>query len=251
MKIKLWGLLAGGLVTGCFAEESENSAQWESIFNGKDLTGWTPKFKGHELGENAKDTFRVEEGVLKVAYDNYEEWGSLFGHLFFEEELSHYKLRLEYRFVGKQVEGGPGWANRNNGVMIHGQSAASMKKEQDFPASIEVQLLGGLDDGKERPTANVCTPQTHIFLNDKVDKKHCINSSSKTFNGDEWVTLEIEVRGSEKIIHRINGEEVFVYEYPQLNDGTLLEKGSISLQAESSPTEFRKIELMRLKKVEE
>ena len=149
------------------------------------------------------------------------------------------------------MEGGPGWANRNNGVMIHGQSAVSMKKEQDFPTSIEVQLLGGLDDGKERPTANVCTPQTHIFLNDKVDKKHCINSSSKTFNGDEWVTLEIEVRGSEKIIHRINGEEVFVYEYPQLNDGTLLEKGSISLQAESSPTEFRKIELMRLKKVEE
>jgi len=228
------------------AEESAEAPKWESIFNGKDLTGWTPKFKGYELGENAKDTFRVEDGLLKVSYENYEEWGGLFGHLFYEEELSHYKLRVEYRFVGEQVNGGPGWATSNNGVMMHGQSAESMKKDQDFPASIEVQLLGGLEEGSERPTGNVCTPQTQIFFKEKVDKRHCIKSNSKTFHSDQWVTLELEVHGSEKVIHRINGEVVFEYEYPQLDDGTLLEKGTISLQAESSPTEFRKIELMRL-----
>ena len=223
--------------------------EWTSLFNGKDLTGWTPKFKGHELGENTKNTFRVEDGLLKVSYQNYEKWGDLFGHLFYEREFSHYKLRVEYRFVGEQVAEGPGWALRNNGVMIHGQSAESMKKDQDFPTSIEVQLLGG-DGEKERPTANVCTPGTQIFLKGKVDKRHCIQSSSKTFAGDQWVTLEIEAHGSEKIIHRVNGEVVFEYQYPQKDDGTLLEGGTISLQAESAPIEFRKIELLELPKPE-
>lgn len=224
---------------------AEVRQEWQSLFNGEDLTGWTPKFMGFDLGENPKNTFRVEDGILKVSYDEYEEWGNLFGHLFYESELSHYKLRVEYRFTGDQVAKGPGWAWRNNGVMIHGQSAVSMKKDQDFPNSIEVQLLGG-DGKKERPTANVCTPGTQIFFQDKVDTRHCINSSSQTFHGDQWVTLEIEVHGGEKLIHRVNGKVVFEYQYPQLDDGTLLESGTISLQAESSPTEFRKIELLDL-----
>lgn len=229
------------------AENQQKTEEWKSLFNGNDLTGWTPKFKGHELGVNAKNTFRVEDGLLKVSYDEYEEWGSLFGHLFYEHELSHYKLRVEYRFVGEQVAKGPGWAWRNNGIMIHGQTAKSMKKDQDFPTSIEVQLLGG-DGEKKRPNANVCTPGTQIFFKDKVDERHCINSQSKTFHGDQWVTVEIEAHGSEKIIHRVNGEVVFEYQYPQKDDGTLLEGGTISLQAESAPIEFRKIELLELPK---
>lgn len=223
------------------------SGEWQSLFNGKDLTGWTPKFKGHDLGVNAKNTFRVEDGLLKVSYENYEEWGSLFGHLFYERELSHYKLRVEYRFVGEQVSVGPAWAWRNNGVMIHGQAAESMTKDQDFPASIEVQMLGG-DGEKKRSNGNVCTPETQIFFKGKVDTRHCIKSDSKTFHGDQWVTLEIEAHGSEKIIHRVNGEVVLEYEFPQKDDGSLLEGGTISLQAESAPIEFRKIELLELPK---
>lgn len=222
-----------------------NAGKWTSLFNGKDLTGWTPKFRGEELGVNYKNTFRVEDGVLKVSYEDYDQWEDNFGHLFFEKEYSHYILRLEYRFVGEQAAKAPAWAWRNNGVMLHGQSAASMKKDQSFPRSIEVQLLGG--NGKQdRPTANVCTPETQIVMNGAVKKDHCIESSSETFVGDEWITLELEVLGSTHIIHRINGEVVFEYQYPQLDDGTLLSGGSISLQAESAPTEFRKIEIMEL-----
>ena len=231
------------------AEGEEGDQEWKSLFNGQDLKGWQPKFKGSELGVNVKDTFRVEDGLLKVSYENYEKWDSLFGHLFYEHELSHYKLRVEYRFVGEQVAGGPSWAWRNNGVMIHGQSAESMEKDQDFPTSIEVQLLGG-DGEKERSNANVCTPNTQIFFEQKVDKRHCISSQSKTFHGDQWVLLEIEAHGSEKIIHRVNGEVVFEYQYPQKDDGTLLEGGTISLQAESAPIEFRKIELLELPQFE-
>jgi len=254
-------LISGAmLLASCNAKEGDaakeddskkaDSGEWIQLFNGKDLTGWTPKFMGHDLGVNFKDTFLVKDGLLTVSYDNYEKWQNNFGHLFYKSEFSHYILRCEYRFTGDQVKGGPGWAFRNNGLMIHGQTAASMKKGQDFPNSIEVQLLGGKPGGKEkRPTLNLCTPGTHVFFNGKLDKRHCINTpDGPTFHGDQWVTVEIEVRGSEVIRHKVGGKTVLEYKMPQLNDGTVLEKGTISIQAESHPTQFRKIEVKVLKK---
>lgn len=247
------------MLTACNAKEGEaakkdeakkmDSGEWIQLFNGKDLTGWTPKFKGHDLGVNFNDTFLVKDGVLKVSYDKYGKWNNDFGHLFYKDEFSHYILRAEYRFVGKQVEGGPKWALRNNGFMIHGQSAESMKKDQNFPDSIEVQLLGGAPDSKDaRPTLSICTPGTHIVMDGKLIKPHVIHSQGPTFHGDEWVTVEIEVRGSKVIRHKTGGKVILEYNKPQLNDGTLLEKGTISIQAESHPTEFRKIELKVLEK---
>ena len=233
--------------------EKKGEGKWISLFNGKDLTGWTPKFRGEKLGVNHKNTFRVVDGLLTVSYDQWDDFGAKFGHLFYKDSFSHYRLRAEYRFIGKQVNGGPGWALRNNGLMLHGQDPATMGLGQDFPNSIEVQLLGG-GEGGERSTANLCTPGTHVFYKDprkegdvwKLDKRHCISSQSKTFRGDQWVVCEVEVKGSEYFKHYINGELVMHYEKPQLNDGTLLEKGTISIQAESHPTQFRKIEILVL-----
>lgn len=224
---------------------------WISLFNGKDLTGWTPKICGHKLGENYKNTFRVVDGLLTVSYDQYEQWDDKFGHLFFEKSYSKYRLRVEYRFIGNQVKGGPAWALRNNGIMCHGQSPESMKLDQKFPDSIEVQLLGGGESG-ERSTANLCTPGTHVFYRDpktpdaefRLAKQHCISSQSDTFRGDQWVTCEVEVQGSEYFKHYINGKLVMEYRKPQLDDGTLLERGTISLQSESHPTQFRKVEIL-------
>lgn len=238
--------------------KAKEKEKWIQLFNGKDMKGWTPKFAGHELGENYNDTFRVEDGILKVCYDKYTKFGNKFGHLFYEKEFSNYRLRVEYRFVGKQVPGGPGWAFRNNGIMIHGQSAKSMEKNQNFPASIEVQLLGGKGTGK-RTTGNLCTPGTHVVMDGKLIKRHVINSSSKTYHGDQWVTVEVEARGN-TIKHIIEGKTVLTYTDPQLdeNDGSakklikagakkMLTGGTISIQAESHPAEFRKIELLELK----
>ena len=169
--------------------------QWTSLFNGKDLTGWTPKIKGSALGENYLDTFRVEDGVIKVCYDRYKKFNGEFGHLFYKHPFSTYKLRVEYRFVGDQVPGGPGWAFRNSGAMIHCQPPESMGKDQEFPVSIEVQFLGGSGRGK-RPTGNVCTPGTHIVMDGKLITQHCNESKSKTYDGDQWVTVEAEVHGN-------------------------------------------------------
>jgi len=243
------------------AQEKKADNDWVSLFNGKDLDGWTPKIVGQEPGDNYLDTFRVEKGVIKVSYDKYKQFDGKFGHLFYKDKFSHYDLRLEYRFVGDQVKAGPGWALRNSGVMFHCQSPQSMHKDQDFPVSIEYQFLGG--NGKDtRTTGNMCSPGTNIVLDGKLITQHCMNSKSKTFHGDEWVTAELQVRGSGKIKHLINGEVVMEYEQPQLdpkdkdaavlikaaNGKVLLEEGYIALQAESHPCEFRKIEIRVLKK---
>ncbi len=244
------------------AEEKSADENWIQLFNGKDLNSWQIKFSGYELGYNFNNTFRVEDGLLRVRYDEWDEWGSQFGHIFYKGQFSHYKLRVEYRFVDEQVKGGPGWAFRNNGLMLHGQSAESMELDQDFPVSIEVQLLGGIK-GKEnydpRHTMNLCTPGTNVVMNEKLIEQHCINSKSETFYGDEWVSVEVEVHGGEIIRHFIDGVEVMHYEKPQYdprdescaklipeNGDLIITKGTISLQAESAPTDFRKVELLVL-----
>jgi hypothetical protein len=230
---------------------------WIALFNGRDLTGWTPKIKGYDLGVNFGDTFRVEDGVLKVVYDQYSRFDNKFGHLFYKDKFSHYRLRVEYRFIGEQCPGGPSWATRNSGVMLHCQSPESMARDQDFPVSIEVQLLGGLGRGP-RSTANLCTPGTHVVMDGQLIKRHCTNSRSKTFDGDQWVTVEVEVRGDRTIRHFVNGEEVLAYEQPQLDDSDpnarplirgdmrLIREGYIALQSESHPVEFRRVELLPL-----
>ena len=235
------------------------------IFNGKDLTGWTPKFAGVPLGENYKDTFVIDDGVLRVTYDNYETFDGRFGHLFYDKPFSHYILRLDYRFTEGHCKGAPGYTWINSGVMLHSQSAESMSFDQQFPSSIEAQLLG-LPEGnnRKRTTANVCTPGTLVVYNGKTDRRHCINSSSQTFHGDQWVALEMEVRGHGVMVFRVNGEEVFKLEQPQLDandkrDGfaakkliearggeTKLSSGYIALQAEGAAVEFRNIRIKKL-----
>lgn len=245
------------MMTACGQKNAES--EWVSLFNGKDLAGWTPKITGYEAGDNFGNTFRVEDGLLKVRYDQYDQFDGRFGHLFYQDELSHYKLRVEYRFVGDQCPGGEGWAYRNSGIMVHGQRPETMMFDQDFPTSVEVQLLGS-DSLVERTNMNVCTPGTNIVMNGDLRLEHCINSTSGLFFGDDWVTAEIEVRGNEVIYHVINGDTVLHYNHPQLDerDATyarlielnggdkMLHKGTISLQSESHPVDFRKVELLIL-----
>lgn len=231
---------------------------WIQLFNGRDLTGWTPKIRGYAAGDNFGRTFRVENGVLKVSYDAYDEFGDRFGHLFYNKPFSRYVLAAEYRFVGQQAKGGRDWAYKNSGLMIHGQPVATMGKDQDFPISLEVQLLGGRETG-ERPTGNLCTPGTNVWMNGTLVTEHCIDAKAPTFRGEEWVRVEVEVHGHGRIVHRVNGQPVIEYEKPEIGggvvsgfdpavkqDGKPLSEGSISLQSESHPIEFRKVELLDL-----
>ncbi len=236
-------LIAIMTLAGCSGSKKEN---WVSIFNGQDLDGWDIKIRGFELNENFGNTFFVEDGLLKVSYDEYETFDNRFGHIFYNQPFSHYKLRLEYRFVGEQVAGGAGWALRNNGIMFHSQSAESMELNQNFPVSIEAQLLGGTGEG-ERATGSVCTPGTNIEVDGKRITTHCIDSNGPTFHGDQWVKFELVVYGDSLVHHIVQGDTIFTYGNLRLEDSGLpLKEGYIALQAESHPTEFRNIEILDL-----
>jgi hypothetical protein len=228
---------------------------WVPLFNGRDLAGWTPKITGLPLGEDPLRTFRVADGAIQVRYDGYDAFGGRFGHLFWRTPYSHYVLRMEVRFVGEQAKDGPGWAWRNSGVMIHGQSAESMAVGQEFPVSAEVQFLGGPEDG-ERTTGNLCTPGTNVVMGGELVTRHCTDSTSPTYRGDGWVRMEVEVHGDGEVVHRVEGKEVMRYSAVQ-SDPTdadarriygekpvVIGKGTVSLQAESHPVDFRKVEIM-------
>lgn len=239
-----------------FAQDSPN--EWISLFNGKNLDGWKIKITGYELNDNYKNTFRVKDGILKMSYDEYDKFNGEFGHIFYKDKFSHYKIRVEYRFTGKQTEGGPEWALLNSGIMIHCQSPESMGKDQNFPVSVEAQILG--DDGSgTRTTGNVCTPGTNVVMNDELLTEHCILTSTKVCPPDKWVTMEAEVYGDSLIRHIVDGMVVSEYEKPQLdeddpdgkklivNGKKILNEGYIALQAETHPVEFRKVEILILK----
>jgi hypothetical protein len=253
--------VALGVALALSAQEApaqEQDGEWIHLFNGHDISDWIVKIAGHEVGENYANTFRVEDGVLKAAYDEYASFDMRFGHIYYREPFSDYHLVIEYRFTGDWMADVPEWARRNSGVMLHAQDPRSMPKDQDFPISVEMQFLGGFGDGQPRATGNMCSPGTEVSMNGRQVSAHCVNSTSQTYDGDQWVRAEAIVRG-DSITHIINGDTVLGYTSPRIGggvvngfdpavkvDGTALRSGYIALQGEGHPVEFRKVELRRL-----
>jgi hypothetical protein len=253
------------LAAGAVRAQQPVENGWQPLFNGKDLSGWDIKISGHALNDNYKNTFRVEDGMIRISYDEYQRFDDKYGHMYYQQPYSHYKLRYEYRFTGNQTPGGASWNVRNSGIMYHSQPANSLALKQDFPVSLEVQLLGGLGKGS-RTTGNLCTPGTIVHVDGKLNPNHCINSHSQTYEGDQWVRAEIVVLGDSVIHHLIEGDTVFTFQKPRIGEvywaegkkdayyddwlaknGLALKEGYIALQAESHPIDFRNIRILDLK----
>ena len=249
--------MLGGCGNRAAKQQTEEGNKWIERFNGENREGWTIKITGYPVGENFGKTFRVEDGLRKVRYDQYDEFGGRFGHIYTDQTFSDYILRLEYRFVGEQPPGGPGWAYRNNGDMLHCPSPENMHPDQTFPVSIEAQILGG-NGTDERTTGNVCTPGTEIDIDGKPYTDHCYNSHSKTYHGDQWVTMDIVVWGDSIVHHIIEGDTVLTYTNLRIGGGGVdpdpgiapvpLKEGHIALQAESAPIDFRKVDIVELER---
>ncbi len=264
-------LFCGLLLLNCNKQKPTDQNQetkaeeWIQLFNGKDLTGWKSKISGHELGENFNNNFKVENGILKADYSEYDTFRSNFGHLFYEKPFSHYRLKIEYRILGDQLIGGPSWARQNSGVMLHSQSPESMELNQNFPISIEMQFLSAIDS-LDRRDGNLASPGTHVNYNDSLWTNHMLYASDPAPANGEWVSVEAVVLGDSIIHHIVEGDTVLTYTQPQIggweqedeigwvedktwvteNKGMPLKEGYIALQAESHPVEFRKVELMDL-----
>lgn len=240
-------------------KQLNTNAEWMPLFNGKDIDDWIVKIHHYEAGDNFGNTFRVEDSIIKVRYDKYNDFNDQFGHLYYKQPFSYYHLKFDYRFVGKWCSTAPEYTILNSGVMFHSEDPRAMPKEQDWPISIEMQLLAGLNDGKARPTGNMCSPGTHVVYKGKLETQHCIESSSKTYVGEQWVHGELIVLGDSLITHIINGDTVLQYSKPQIGgsvvnnynpaiklDGKLLSSGYIALQSEGQPVDFKNIFIRNL-----
>ncbi|MBM1105201.1 DUF1080 domain-containing protein [Aurantibacter crassamenti] len=246
---------------GFSQELKQDQDGWKSMFNGENLDGWTTKIQHYDVGDNYGDTFRAEDNMIKVRYDKYEgDFNDRYGHLYFDQPYSYFHLSLEYRIVGELHPGSASYTIKNSGLMFHSQDPRTMLKEQDWPISVEMQFLAGVEEGVERPTGNMCSPGTDIVYEGKIDERHCVPSSSKTYFGDQWVKAELIVYGDSLVKHIINGNEVLRYTKPQIGggvanrydpeikiDGKLLSEGFIALQSESQPIDFKNIKIKDLK----
>jgi len=239
-----------------FSDSTLKKEKWVKLFNGKDLKGWAMKISSYPLGENFGNTFRVENGILSVRYDQYgDNFDNRFGALHYDKPFTNYRLKVEYRFVGETAPGAPSWGYRDSGVQFHGQPPKTIGLKQNFPICLEYNLHGG-NGTDERPVGEICANGMFVDVNGKKNESYCTSPIVKrTFHGDQWVTLEIDVRDG-KIKHFVNGEEIMSYENPRYNPEHEIGKtfivggddkvksGYISLQSNSHPIDFRKVELM-------
>lgn len=230
--------------------------EWISIFNGKDLRGWTWKINGYPLGENFGNTFRVQKGLLSIRYDGYgPDLNNRFGTLYYNKRLSNYRLKVEYRFVGETAPGAPDWGYRDSGIQFHGQPPETQKLDQPFPICLEYNFHGG-NGIDERPSGALCAYGMFVEVNGERNETTCIPATiARTFHGDQWVTAEIDVKNGQ-ITHYVNGVEILHYANPTYDPKNetaqkLIEKGDstvrggyVSLQSNSHPMDFRKIELL-------
>jgi hypothetical protein len=261
IRIAVFALLAA--LAACAPPEPKATVaapegNWISLFNGRNLEGWTVKIAGLEVGDNYRNTFRVEDGLLKVSYQQYDKFADRFGSLYYNTPFSHYWIRAQYRFVGAAAPGAPGWTYKNSGLQLHSQSPASMRKDQQFPVSVEFDLVGGWFVGS-RPTGDVCHYGTRILIAGAPAKGLCSKLSDITIRGDQWVTVLAEVDGGKRIKQIVNGTQVVEYTDVTLDDsnadaqrllaqgaGKALTAGYISVQSNGFPIEFRSLEILPL-----
>ena len=239
---------------------SAPAPEWERIFDGKTLAGWTPKITGRAVGEDPLHMFTVANGAIRVSHAKYAKFDGGFGHLFWKAPLEAYRVRFEYRLFGDALPGIEPWQASNSGLMIHAQAPATMARDQKFPVSLEVQLLGVPRPTRE-PTGNLCTPGTTVMYDGKRDPRHCILSSSPLLPVGRWTRAEVEVLPDGRITHFVDGKVVLRYSAAELDPadedaqpliaaagGALqLNRGYIALQSEGHQIEFRHIELQRLR----
>jgi len=231
---------------------------WISLFDGESLDGWEMKIAGYELNDNYRNTFSIQDGVIRVSYSDYDSFDRKFGHLFYtKKKFKNYHLKMDYRFYGNHVNlfknEDEAWNYKNSGVMLHSEDPSKMLLNQGFPVSIEAQFLGG-SGVKERPTLNMCSPGTEVDINESQAMEHCISSNSKTYHNEDWISVEFVVYSDSIVHHIINKDTVMSYsnikiggEYLSDNFtdkvGEPLKEGFISLQSEGHPIEFKNIRI--------
>ena len=242
-----------------YAQGKDND-DWRPLFNGKNLDGWVVKIHHHPVGDNYANTFRVEDGKIQINYEGYTKFDQRYGHLFFREPFSSYHLKFEYRFTDQWLEDAAPYTFRNSGVMFHAQDPTTILPEQDWPVSVEYQILADENGDGRSTTGNMCSPGTEVFFREEPCPYHCLSSSAETYPWNQWVSGELIVYADSLVTHIVNGDTALQYTKPQVGggvangfdpavivNGTPLTRGYIGLQAEGQGIEFREIKIKTFK----
>jgi hypothetical protein len=264
-RLTMLPILAGLMVSTALPEHVDAGPAdtvWTQLFNGTDFKDWDIKTMGLALNQDPKNTYRIVDSAIEVNYSNYTDWsGEPWSHIGYKvRPFSYYVVRLEYQFFGNQVGGAPGYANENSGIMLHSQSLASMALNQNWPISLEDQLLG--PKSTQGPgSGNLCTPGTAVeYPKGQFNDNHCINAVANTkASAPAWVKASAIVLGDSMVVQLIENKPVLTYYRPMEQQGIVtgnttraiinrkpLGSGYILLQAESSPIRFRRIQLANL-----
>ena len=251
----LIAVAASLVLVSCASVSTGSEPRFHKIFDGKTLNGWEIKVTHHPLGANPHGMWTAKDGVMKINFDGFEQFKGEYAHVFYKKPLKNYILRLDYRFAGKQAPGGPGWATRNSGVMLFAQPPETMTLDQNYPISLENQLLGGLGKGP-RTTLSVCMVEITVKVDGKPLTAHCnpnAGATSQTFDGDQWVKLRVEVVNG-VVKSYVNDQLGNTFTEPTVDkphpwlksqDATA-QPSYFALQGESDQVEFRNIELAEL-----
>lgn len=200
----------------------------ESLFNGRDLSGWQADVPAKDKDAAAPASFAVRNGLLV-------SMGEPRGHLVTQKAYRDYRLEVEYRFPGK---GG------NCGVLVHASKPRALYEM--FPQSIEVQMQSGdagdfwcIQETIEVPDMESRRPRKEgqLWGGGPADARRILNltdDSEKPLG--EWNRMVIEARGREITVW-VNGDLV------NHGTGASTDRGKIAIQAEGTEVEFRKVEI--------
>ncbi len=210
------------------APEATSPTAVVSLFNGRDLSGWTPDVPDRDADPKGPPSFVVRDGKL-VSLGKPE------GHLLTDGRYRDYRLELEYRFSAT-----PG----NCGVLIHASKPRALYKM--FPQSIEVQMMSGnagdfwviREDIKTKDMeARRPRGPGEQWGSAEGDARRIVNLTDHSEKPvGQWNSMVVEARGR-TIKVWLNGDFV--------NEGfdATVDQGRIALQAEGAEVEFRKVQI--------
>lgn len=191
----------------------------ESLFNGKDLNGWTIFIADSTTSK--EKFFYVKDGVIETV-------GVPMGYLRTKKEYSNYKLHVEWRWIDKQT---------NSGIFIHTNGPDAMWPKH-YQCQLKTLCAGDfiVNAVGEKTTAGDSTYVGTEKVKPIAVKLHPTNEKSS----GEWNSYDIVCKGSTVEVS-VNG----------LLQNTLtncsMTEGSIGLQAEGSAIQFRNIWIEKVK----
>lgn len=253
-----------------------SDSAWVSMFNKYDTslaTNWDFKITTRAMNVDPLNTFRWavvgSDTVLEVNVSGYTNFNGMFGHIGYKiRPFNYFVVRVEHQFYGSQAPGNPGsWAVQNNGIMHHSQSVASMSLNQNFPVSMEAQLLGPGNTGADNNSSmNLCTPGTSYYTvatGGTRNDTHCNTAVTKDRAqalAPNWAWAKVEAYSDSLIRYYFKDSLVLTYYRPvqyngdnqvsnpsiNITTGTPIKGGYILLQSESHGTRFRRVEVLNL-----